>query len=94
MRVESKIGEVTALACSSANTIAAIASETAGTIQIYEIDLGRGEIAAQGSPADPISIAAAPGLATLVASADGSIYENSTQSWIERIQGTTATYPG
>ncbi|MCH9841509.1 MAG: GerMN domain-containing protein [Actinomycetia bacterium] len=94
MRVESKLGEVTALAWSSANTIAAIASETAGTIQIYEIDLGRGEIAAQGSPAGPISIAAAPGLATLVASADGSIYENSTQSWIERIQGTTATYPG
>ncbi len=94
IRVESKLSEVTALSWSSANTIAAIASETAGTLQVYEIDLGRGEIQAQGSPADPVFIAGAPGLATLVTSADGSIYENSTQSWIERIRGTAAAYPG
>ncbi len=94
MRVESKLSVVTAVAWSSANTIAVIASETAGTLQIYEINLGRGEIQAQGSPADPVSIAAAPGLATLVTSADGSIYENSTQSWIARIQGSAAAYPG
>lgn len=93
-RVESKLSVVTALAWSSANTIAVIATETAGTLQIYEIDLGRGEIQAQGSPADPVSIAAAPGLPTLVTSADGSIYENSSQSWVVRIQGSAAAYPG
>jgi len=94
LRVESKLGSVTGVAWSSANTIAVIASETAGILQIYEIDLGRGDVLAQGSPADPISIAAAPGLPTLVTSADGSIYENSTQSWIARIQGSLAAYPG
>jgi hypothetical protein len=94
MRVESKLSAVTALAWSSANTISVIANETAGTLQIYEIDLGRGEIQAQGSPADPVSIAAAPGLPSLVTSADGSIYENSSQSWIVRIQGSAAAYPG
>ena len=94
MRVESKLSAVTALAWSSANTISVIATETAGTLQIYEIDLGRGEIQAQGSPADPVSIAAAPGLPSLVTSADGSIYENSSQSWIVRIQGSAAAYPG
>lgn len=94
IRVESKLSAVADVAWSSANTIAVIASETAGTVQIYEINLGRGEIQAQGSPADPVSIAAAPGLATLVTSADGSIYENSTQSWIARIQGNAAAYPG
>jgi hypothetical protein len=94
IRVESKLSAVNAVAWSSANTIAVIGSETAGTVQIYEINLGRGEIQAQGSPADPISIAAAPGMATLVTSADGSIYENSTQSWIVRIQGSAAAYPG
>lgn len=94
MRIESKLSAVTALAWSSANTIAVIATETAGTLQIYEIDLGRGEVQAQGSPADPVSIAAAPGLPTLVTSADGSIYENSSQSWIVRIPGSAAAYPG
>jgi hypothetical protein len=94
MRIESKLSAVTALAWSSANTLSVIATETAGTLQIYEIDLGRGEIQAQGSPADPVSIAAAPGLPTLVTSADGSIYENSSQSWIARIEGSTAAYPG
>jgi len=94
IRVESKLSVVTAAAWSSANSIAVIATETAGTLQIYEIDLGRGEIQAQGSPPDPVSIAAAPGLPTLVTSADGSIYENSSQSWTERIQGSAAAYPG
>jgi hypothetical protein len=94
MRVESKLSAVSAIAWSSANTIAVIATETAGTLQIYEIDLGRGEVQAQGSPADPVSIAAGPGLPTLVTSADGSIYENSSQSWIVRIQGSAAAYPG
>ena len=94
MRIESKLSAVTALAWSSANTITVIGTETAGTLQIYEIDVGRGEIQAQGSPADPVSIAAAPGLPTLVTSADGSIYENSSQSWLVRIQGSAAAYPG
>ena len=35
-----------------------IGSETAGTLQVYEINLGRGDIQAQGSPTDPVSIAA------------------------------------
>jgi hypothetical protein len=94
IRVESKLSAVTALAWSSANTITVIGTETAGTLQVYEIDVGRGEIQAQGSPADPVSIAAAPGLPTLVTSADGSIYENSSQSWIVRVQGSAAAYPG
>ena len=94
IRIESKLSAVTALAWSSANTIAVIATETAGTLQIYEIEVGRGEVQAQGSPADPVSIAAAPGLPTLVSSADGSIYENSSQSWIVRIQGSASAYPG
>ena len=94
IRVESKLSVVTGLAWSSANTIALIGSETAGTLQIYEINLGRGDIQAQGSPTDPVSIAAAPGLATLVTSADGSIYENSTGTWIGRISGTASAYPG
>lgn len=94
IRIESKLSAVTALAWSSANTITVIATETAGTLQVYEVDVGRGEVQAQGSPVDPVSIAAAPGLPTLVTSADGSIYENSSGSWIVRIAGSVAAYPG
>jgi hypothetical protein len=94
IRVESRLTDVVSLAWSSSNTIALIGSESAGALQVFEVDLARGEIAAQGAPEDPVSIAAAPGLPTLVAAADGLVYENSSGTWLERVPGVTATYPG
>lgn len=93
IRVESKLTSVNAATWSSANTVAVLGSESAGALQGYEIDLGRGEIVGQGAPADPVSIAAAPGLPTLIGSADGFIYENSTGSWSTRIPGFSPAYP-
>lgn len=94
IRVESKLTEVVDVAWSSANSLAVIGSESAGALQVYEIDLSRGDAAAQGSPEDPIDIAAAPGLPTLIGSANGNIYENSTGIWLERVVGVSPTYPG
>jgi hypothetical protein len=94
IRIESKLTEAIDVAWSSANTIAVIGSESAGASQVYEIDLGRGEVLAQGSPEDPVSVAAAPRLPTLIASADGNVYENSTGLWIIRIAGLSPSYPG
>ncbi|MCF8530582.1 MAG: GerMN domain-containing protein [Candidatus Nanopelagicales bacterium] len=94
IRIESKLTDVIDVAWSSANTVAVIGSESAGALQGYEIDLSRGEVIAQGSPEDPVTIAAAPGLPTLIASADGKVYENSTGLWIERITGAAPAYPG
>lgn len=94
IRVESKLTEVIDVAWSSANSLAVIGSESAGALQVYEIDLSRGDAAAQGSPEDPIDIAAAPGLPTLIGSANGTIYENSTGIWIEKVIGVSPTYPG
>ena len=94
IRIESKLTETIDVAWSSANTIAVIGSESAGALQVYEIDLGRGEVLAQGSPEDPVSVAAAPRLPTLIASADGNVYENSTGLWIIRIAGLAPSYPG
>jgi hypothetical protein len=94
IRIESKLTAVIDVAWSSSNTIAAIGSESAGALQAYEIDMSRGEVLSQGSPEDPVNIAAAPGLPTLIASADGQVYENSTGLWIERIVGLAPSYPG
>ncbi len=94
IRIESKLTDVIDVSWSSSNTIAAIGSESAGALQGYEIDLSRGEVVPQGSPEDPVNIAAAPGLPTLIASADGKVYENSTGLWIERITGLAPAYPG
>lgn len=94
IRIESKLTDVIDVAWSSSNTVAVIGSESAGALQGYEIDLSRGEVIPQGSPEDPVNIAAAPGLPTLIASADGKVYENSTGLWIERITGVAPAYPG
>lgn len=94
IRIESKLTDVIDIAWSSSNTVAVIGSESAGLLQAYEIDLSRGEVNPQGSPADPVDIAAAPGLPTLIASADGKIYENSTGLWVERIAAVAPAYPG
>ncbi len=94
IRIESKLTDVTDVSWSSSNTVAVIGSESAGALQGYEIDLSRGDVVPQGSPEDPVNIAAAPGLPTLIASADGKVYENSTGSWIERITAVAPAYPG
>ncbi len=94
IRIESKLTEAIDVAWSSSNAITAIGSESAGALQVYEIDLSRGEVLAQGSPEDPVGVAAAPRLPTLVESADGSVYENSTGIWIVRIAGRAPSYPG
>jgi len=94
IRVESRLTDVVSLAWSSSNTIALIGSESAGALQVFEVDLARGEVSAQGAPEDPVSIAAAPGLPTLVAAADGLVYENSSGTWLQRVRGVTASYPG
>lgn len=94
IRIESKLTDVIDVSWSSSNTVAVIGSESAGSLQGYEIDLSRGDVIPQGSPEDPVNIAAAPGLPTLIASADGKVYENTTGLWIERITGVAPAYPG
>lgn len=94
IRVESKLVETVAVAWSSADTLAVLGSESAGTSQVYEVNIGRGSLLAQGAPESPIALAAAPGLPTLVAGADGVVYDNSTGTWSGRANATSPTYPG
>ena len=94
IRVESKLVEVVDVAWSSADSLAVLGSESAGAVQVYEVDIGRGSLLAQGSPENPVSLAAAPGLPTLVAGADGVVYDNTSGSWSGRLNATSPAYPG
>lgn len=94
IRVESKLVEVVDLSWSSADSLAVLASESAGALQVYEVNIGRGSLAPQGAPESPVSLAAAPGLPTLVAGADAVVYDNTSGSWSGRVNATSPAYPG
>lgn len=94
IRVESKLVEVVDAAWSSADTLAVLGSESAGALQVFEVNVGRGSVSAQGAPEAPLSLAAAPGLPTLVAAAAGVVYDDTTGSWSARVNATSPAYPG
>ena len=94
IRVESRLVEAGDVAWSSADSLAVLGSESAGSLQVFEINVGRGSLTAQGAPEGPLSVAAAPGLPTLVSAADGVVYDNTTGTWSGRVNATSPTYPG
>lgn len=94
IRVESRLVEAVDVAWSSADSLAVLGSESAGSLQVFEVNIGRGSLTAQGAPEGPVSLAAAPGFPTLVAAADGVVYDNTTGSWSGRVNATSPTYPG
>jgi hypothetical protein len=94
IRVESTLAEVVDVAWTGADTLAVLGSESAGSLQAFEIDLARGTSTPRGTPEAPVSLAAAPGLPTLIGAADGLIYEAAGGAWTERVRGTSPTYPG
>lgn len=94
IRVESRLVEAVDVAWSSADSLAVLGSESAGSLQVFEVNIGRGALTALGAPEGPLSVAAAPGLPTLVAAADGVVYDNTTGSWSRRVNATSPTYPG
>ena len=94
VRVESRLAEVGDVAWSGADTLSVIGSESAGSIQVFDVDLARGAVRPNGSPQAPVSVGAAPGEPTLVGAADGLVYESIAGTWTERVRGSAPTYPG
>jgi hypothetical protein len=94
IRVESRLVEVVDVGWSGADTLSVLGSESAGSLQVFDIDIARGTSSSRGTPEAPVSLAAAPGLPTLVGAADGLIYEATGGTWIERLRGTSPAYPG
>lgn len=93
IKVESKLTEVVDVAWSGADAIAVLGSVEAGSLEVFEIDLARGLVTALGAPEAPVSVAAAPGLPTLVGGADGQVYELTAGTWRSRTNGTSPAYP-
>jgi len=94
IRIESRLVEVVDVAWSGANSLSVLGSESAGSLQVFEVDLARGTSVTRGTPEAPVSLAAAPGLPSLVGAADGLIYESTGGSWLERVRGSSPAYPG
>ena len=94
VRVESRLVEVVDAAWSGADTLSVLGSESAGSLQVFDIDIARGFSTPRGTPEAPVTVAAAPGLPTLVGAADGLVYEFATGAWQERLRGSSPTYPG
>jgi hypothetical protein len=94
VRIESRLVEVVDAAWSGADTLSVLGSESAGSLQVFDIDIARGSSTSRGTPEAPVTVAAAPGLPTLVGAADGLVYEFSTGAWRERLRGASPTYPG
>ncbi len=93
-RIESRLVEVVDAAWSGADTLSVLGSESAGSLQVFDIDLARGSSTPRGTPEAPVTVAAAPGLPTLVGAADGLVYEFATGTWQERLRGSSPSYPG
>jgi len=94
IRIESRLVEVVDVAWSGADSLSVLGSESAGSLQVFEVDLARGSSVTRGTPEAPISLAAAPGLPSLVGAADGLVYESVGGSWTERVRGSSPAYPG
>lgn len=93
IRVESRLAEAVDVAWSTADSLAVLASESAGALQVYDVSIGRGAVSPRGAPEAPVSLAAAPGLPTLVAAADGVVYDNSGTGWQGRANAASPAYP-
>jgi hypothetical protein len=94
VRIESRLVEVVDAAWSGAETVSVLGSESAGTLQVFDVDIARGALTSNGAPEAPVSVGAAPGLPTLVGAADGLVYEFTAGAWVERVRGSSPTYPG
>jgi len=94
IRVESRLVEVVDAAWSGADSLAVLGSESAGSLQVFDVDIARGSSSPSGTPEAPVTVAAAPGLPTLIGAADGLVYQFTTGAWAERVRGSSPAYPG
>jgi Lipoprotein LpqB beta-propeller domain len=94
VRVESRLTDVTDVAWAGADRLAVLGSDGAGAPQVFDVDVARGILRAQGAPVDPESVAAAPDLPVLVAARDGGVYQASSGLWRQRVRGESPAYPG
>ena len=94
VRVESRLSDFVDVAWSDADRLVTIAAEGAEDRQVYEIDLKRSSVRGLGAPAEPIRLAAGPGLPILVGTAEGVVVSGSGSNWQVIATGSNPAYPG
>jgi len=94
VRVESRLTEVLDVTWSGPDSLAVIGSDGAGSPGIFEVSLSRASVTGISGPVEPSSIAAAPGLPTLVAASDGLVYSLESGAWRSVGPGRAPAYPG
>lgn len=93
IRVETRLTEVISVSWSGANSLMVLGSDGAQSLQVFNLNLARGSVIGLGAPEAPVMVAAAPGLPTLVGTADGWIYEYVGATWRKRTSGSAPVYP-
>ncbi len=93
IRIETSLSQADDVAWASAEDLEVLGADSAGVIQAFSVQIPRGIVRGQGSPADPVSIAAAPGTPVLVAAADNKTYDLKAGTWIARYSASSPTYP-
>lgn len=93
IRIESRLTEVLDVAWAGPNTLLVLGSDGAGLLGVFDVDIARGTVRPQGAPELPTSVAAAPGLPSLVTNSDGIVYELVVGSWDVVARGNAITYP-
>jgi len=92
--IETSLVDVADVAWANADSLAVLGSQTVGSVQVVLVDVATGSTIAQGAPDQATQIAAASGFPTLVASANGLVYQFVGGAWRERIRAASPAYPG
>lgn len=93
IRVESQLAETFDVSWAGSDTLAVLGVEGTGSTQAFSIDIELGSITALGAPETAASITAAPSLPTLIANADGVVFQADGSGWVELTTGRSPAYP-
>jgi hypothetical protein len=92
-RVESVITEATDISWQDADTLLVLGRSGASSLEVVSLGVGSSRVRRTGAPEGAVTIAAAPGRATLVGSARD-LYRNGGSTWTRLAAGTDPAYPG
>ena len=92
-RVESTVVEARDIGWQDADRLAVLGSDGASPAEVFLVDPGFGRVRSQGGPVGPRSLAAGPGLATVVGSGD-TLFTSVNGSWTPLKAGSDPAYPG
>jgi hypothetical protein len=92
-RIESVITEAVDLAWQDADTLLVLGRSGASSLEVVALGVGASRVRRAGAPEGAVTIAAGPGRATLVGTAQD-LYRNGGSTWNRLAPGTDPTYPG